>query len=654
MEYTSKVVGLPDNSFVYHDRVYMKEIKTPYINIDGSIYRCFAESKITNDAISMSGVQRDYHHVNITTNPSATIKWKEFIGEPSVIKTLALSLSARTHVQINCEELIGNLINMDDKILVQEGRGEIIEKFNGVFIYIKVLSALSTDNSKFGLITTNTNIDFTAGNNVKLTNQVFAKTVFKADINLEKLGIGGLDEEFKSILRKVFASRLQPKKYTQEMGINPVRGLVLYGPPGCGKTLIAKQLGTMLNCKSENMQIVNGPSLLNKYVGQSEENVRNLFARAIKDQDSGELHVIICDEFDALCKTRGIHQSGSGVGDNVVNQFLSMIDGPKSLNNILLICMTNRLDLIDDAILRPGRLEVHVCIGLPDEKGRRQILKIHTSNMEKYGYLNNDVSIDELAKITNNYTGAELEGIVRDAASFAISREMDLTMQTAQTSNKPILTMDDFRRSLCEIIPMFGNISNEIEKIVQTKLILWSPSIKEIYDNVIRDIQTAKNGFVSIIAIIGVPYTGKTVLTCHCAKDSNVNCIKMIRGSQLISVSDRGKFIQTVYEQCERTHESILILDSIERIIDWSNVGSIYDNRTLQALLSTLDEKIDQKKKMVIIMTSGNKHMMERLGLLDYVDNIYETPEFVTDPIGEYAHEMNNKVSDMFKRMKYS
>lgn len=654
MEYTSKVVGLPDNSFVYRDRIYMKEIKTPYINIDGSIYRCCAESKITSDAISMNGIQRDYHHINITTNPSATIKWKEFIGEPSVLKTLALSLSARTHVQINCEEFIGNLINMDDKIFVQEGRGEIIEKFNGVFIYIKVLSALSTDNSKFGLITSNTNIDFTAGNNVKLTNQVFAKTVFKADINLEKLGIGGLDEEFKSILRKVFASRLQPKKYTQEMGINPVRGLVLYGPPGCGKTLIAKQLGTMLNCKPENMQIVNGPSLLNKYVGQSEENVRNLFARAIKDQDSGELHVIICDEFDALCKTRGMHQSGSGVGDNVVNQFLSMIDGPKSLNNILLICMTNRLDLIDDAILRPGRLEVHVCIGLPDEKGRRQILKIHTSNMEKYGYLNNDVSIDELAKITNNYTGAELEGIVRDAASFAISREMDLTMQTAQTSNKPILTMDDFRRSLCEIIPMFGNISNEIEKIVQTKLILWSPSIKEIYDNVIRDIQTAKTGFVSIIAIIGVPYTGKTVLACHCAKDSNVNCIKMIRGNQLISVSDRGKFIQTVYEQCERTHESILILDSIERIIDWSNVGSVYDNRTVQALLSTLDEKIDQKKKMVIIMTSGNKHMMERLGILDYVDNIYETPEFVTDSISEYAGEMNNKVSDMFKRMKYS
>lgn len=145
-----------------------------------------------------------------------------------------------------------------------------------------------------------------------------------------------------------------------------------------GKTLIARQIGKMLNGKEP--KVVNGPEILNKYVGASEENVRKLFEEAEADQaahgEASELHVIIFDEIDAICKSRGSVNSGAGVHDTVVNQLLTKIDGVDSLNNILLIGMTNRKDMLDEALLRPGRLEVQVEIGLPDDKGRLQILQV--------------------------------------------------------------------------------------------------------------------------------------------------------------------------------------------------------------------------------------------------------------------------------------
>jgi len=124
--------------------------------------------------------------------------------------------------------------------------------------------------------------------------------------------------------------------------------------------------------------------------------------------DDSDLHVIIFDEIDAICRKRGSTNSGTGVNESVVNQLLSKIDGVESLNNILIIGMTNRLDMIDEALLRPGRFEIHLEIGLPDEKGRRQIFDIHTKKMRDNALIDKDVDLDRMAKLTKNYTGAEI------------------------------------------------------------------------------------------------------------------------------------------------------------------------------------------------------------------------------------------------------
>ncbi|KAL6525436.1 hypothetical protein OROHE_015743 [Orobanche hederae] len=183
------------------------------------------------------------------------------------------------------------------------------------------------------------------------------------EFNLQSFGIGGLSAQFADIFRRAFASRVFPAHVTSKLGIKHVKGMLLYGPPGTGKTLMAQQLGKFLNGKEPK-----GPEVLSKFFGETEKNIRYLFADAEKDQcDQSELHIIIFDEIDAICKSRGSTGDGIGVHDSILNQLLTKIDGVDSLNNVLLIGLTNRKDLLDEALLRPGRLEVQVEISFPDE-----------------------------------------------------------------------------------------------------------------------------------------------------------------------------------------------------------------------------------------------------------------------------------------------
>lgn len=164
-------------------------------------------------------------------------------------------------------------------------------------------------------------------------------------------------------------------------------------------------------------------------------------------------------------RQRGTTGGGTGVNDSIVNQLLSKIDGVEALNNILLIGMTNRKDLIDEAIIRPGRLEVHIEVGLPDEAGRRQILTIHTTEMAKNKMLGADVSIPDLAERTKNYTGAEIEGLVKAAASYVFQRQIDPTNLAKKVDFSGVqVCMEDFERALIDVRPAFGVKENELTR----------------------------------------------------------------------------------------------------------------------------------------------------------------------------------------------
>lgn len=165
-----------------------------------------------------------------------------------------------------------------------------------------------------------------------ISNSAPSNAILQPNFRFEDMGIGGLDTEFSAIFRRAFASRIFPPALVEKLGIQHVKGILLFGPPGTGKTLMARQIGKMLNAREP--KIVNGPEILNKFVGASEENIRKLFADAEKEYkskgDESGLHIIIFDELDAICKQRGSTGGGTGVGDSVVNQLLSKVSKSRS------------------------------------------------------------------------------------------------------------------------------------------------------------------------------------------------------------------------------------------------------------------------------------------------------------------------------------
>lgn len=314
---------------------------------------------------------------------------------------------------------------------------------------------------------------------------------------------------------------------------------------------------------------------MSKYVGESEENVRELFAEAKKDQeelgDDSPLHVIIFDEFDAIAKPRGMSSDNTGVASNVVNQLLSMIDGVDSLNNILLIGMTNRKDLIDPAILRPGRFEVHIEIGLPGEEGREQIFDIHTKEMKKNGLLGADVKIKYLASKTKNYTGAEIESIVKSANSFALQRKHDLLDFTKEIKFDTLATVDmeDFKNALEEVKPDFGVDEDKLGQRLRGKFVDFGPRFSELFNNIDNAVKTfaRSNLGTSSLLLYGEPGTGKTTLACQITQRSNIPYAKILSSEDLIGLTDYGKikFISEVFTNAYRSPISLIVIDEIER-----------------------------------------------------------------------------------------
>lgn len=407
--------------------------------------------------------------------------------------------------------------------------------------------------------------------------------------------------------------------------------------------MIARQIGKILNCKEP--KIVSGPSLLSSYQGQSEKNVRDLFEDAFADKNGNNLHLIILDEFDAISRKRGT-LNDSGLSDRLVNQFLSMIDGPESLNNILLIAMTNRIELIDEALLRPGRFEIQIEIGLPDEKGRIDILKIHTKKMLDAGYLNG-VELDKIAGMTNNFTGAELESVVKNAVSYCISKEIDPNKIGTIKNMKPSISHSDMIRSANEIKPQFGTISKEIDIIKKREFELYSEDYKKIYYEILDKIGKMKNGNITTFLLCGDAYVGKTTMACNIAVNSGLNCIKYVSPEKLLNSIMKEQELYSIFEQGYKTDSFVLILDSIERIIEYSKLGNIYNNKILQVVYTLLNKIIDNNKKVVIIMTSSNDYLMKQLEF-DILTNYHYTLDDYLIP------NQNINISEYFKNKKFT
>ena len=222
--------------------------------------------------------------------------------------------------------------------------------------------------------------------------------------------VGGL-EETKERLRETIQWPLEYPGVFEQMDMEAAKGVLMYGPPGTGKTLLAKAIA---NESQSNFISIKGPELLNKYDGESEKGVREVFEKARSNAPT----VVFFDEIDSIAGERGQHSGDSGVGERVVSQLLTELDGLEELEDVVVIATTNRPDLIDPALVRPGRLDRHVHVPVPDREARKKILDVHT----RHKPLADDVDLDDLAGRTDGYVGADIEAVCREA-SMAASRE---------------------------------------------------------------------------------------------------------------------------------------------------------------------------------------------------------------------------------------
>ncbi len=270
--------------------------------------------------------------------------------------------------------------------------------------------------------------------------------------------IGGL-EKAKQELREAVEWPMKYPELFREVGIKPPKGILLYGPPGTGKTLLAKAVANESNA---NFISVKGPELLSKWVGESEKHVREMFRKARQVAPC----IIFFDEIDSLAPRRG------GIGDShvterVVSQLLTELDGLEELKDVMVIAATNRPDMVDPALLRPGRIERHIYIPPPDKEARKEIFRIHTRNMP----LAEDVNLDELAEKTEGYSGADIEAVCREAGLTAIREAISKYSE------------DEVKRAVKEIRVTRDHFMKAIEKV---KPSLTEEDIKK-YEEIVKD-----------------------------------------------------------------------------------------------------------------------------------------------------------------------
>jgi transitional endoplasmic reticulum ATPase len=256
--------------------------------------------------------------------------------------------------------------------------------------------------------------------------------------NVKWNGVGGL-EEVKQALREAIEWPLKYPKLFEEAGVKPPKGMLLHGPPGSGKTLLAKAVA---NESGVNFINIKGPELMSKFVGESEKGVRKTFKRAKQTTPC----IIFFDEIDALAPRRGTGITDSHVSERVISQLLTEMDGLEELHGVVVLAATNRIDLIDPALLRAGRFDQIFHVPPPDEKARLEIFKIHT----KKNPLAKNVSLQKLAAETEGYMGSDIEAICREATMLAIRKHIKTYTEQGASGKSPKLqiTMEDFEQAI--------------------------------------------------------------------------------------------------------------------------------------------------------------------------------------------------------------
>ncbi|MEK0346238.1 MAG: CDC48 family AAA ATPase, partial [Nitrosopumilus sp.] len=430
--------------------------------------------------------------------------------------------------------------------------------------------------------------------------------------------LGGLKNEVLKIREMVELPMRHPELF-DKIGVEAPKGVLLYGPPGTGKTLLAKAVAGETNA---HFISISGPEIIGKYYGESEGKLREIFAQAKENSPS----IIFIDEIDSIAPKRD--EVTGDVEKRIVSQLLTLMDGMKPRGKVVVIAATNRPDSIDPALRRPGRFDREIEIGIPDDKGRFDILSIHTRGMP----IDKKVDLKQISKTTHGFVGADLEVLSKEAAMRSLRRilpEIDLDEDkiSSEILQKIQITSEDFRDALKEVRPsalrevqvQIPNVSwDDVGGLDQLKeelceAVEWPIKYKEAFDYV--NVETPKG-----ILLYGPPGTGKTLIAKALATMTESNFIS-IKGPELLSkwVGESEKGVREIFRKARQAAPCIIFLDEIDALVPRRSSGGS-GSRVTENVVSQILTEMDGLEELhnVLIIGATNR--------LDIVDEALLRP----------------------------
>ena len=424
--------------------------------------------------------------------------------------------------------------------------------------------------------------------------------------------IGGLKEEVKKV-REMIEIPLKRPELFEKLGIAPPKGVLMHGPPGTGKTLLAKAVASESDA---HFIAINGPEIMSKYVGGSEENLREYFEEAEENSPS----IIFIDELDAIAPKR--EETNGEVERRTVAQLLTLMDGLKSRGQVVVIGATNRPDSLDPALRRPGRCDREIEIGVPDSEERKEVLEIHTRNMP----LADDVDLDKIANTTHGCVGADLESLCKEAAMRVVRRilpeiKSDDEEIPEEVMKKIVVTGNDFKSAQKEIQP-----SALREVLVQIPDIKWDDvgglgdvkqELKEAVEWPLKHPETFQRLGIRPpkgTLLYGVPGTGKTLLAKAVASESEANFIS-VKGPELLSkwVGESEKGVREIFRKAKQASPTVIFFDEIDAIASTrsgNDTDSGVTKRVVNQLLTEMDG-LEELEDVAIIAATNRPDILD-------------------------------------------